>query len=80
MGLICFKELEEHEYNYKENFKKCIKCGDKYNIKKNSMRFHCRHHRPDINNICIDCNKNLNINSSNCFHVPKITLYNKLFG
>ena len=49
----------------------CMKCGDKYTLKKNSMRFHCRNHRPfDIYGFCIDCRFIFKINSC-CFHVKK---------
>lgn len=84
MGLFCCKydgydEYYKYNYNNDKKFKKCMKCHDDYNIKKNITRTHCRFHRPNINNICIDCKQNLNYTNKNCYHIHKITWYERLF-
>lgn len=87
MGSICckydrnyYRHNYRHNYNYEKIYKKCTKCGDNYDMEKNMTRTHCRYHRPNINNICIDCNCDLNYTSKNCYHIRKITFYDKLFG
>jgi hypothetical protein len=82
MGLICCSHDTNNNdyYNYDKKFKKCIKCDDNYDVKKNCVRTHCRYHRPNINDICIDCKRNVKLTGKNCYHIQKITFYDRLFN
>ena len=55
MGNLCIRDDGHCKYqNYIHKKYKCIKCKDMYTLYKNNNRLHCRMHRTNVNNICID--------------------------
>ena len=71
MGNICLIDDETRHKEFTHKKFQCMKCGDKFTLKKNSTRFHCRNHRFDIYGFCIDCRAHREKCNSCCFHVKK---------
>lgn len=73
MGNLCISDDSDRAYQdylYKKH--KCFKCKDMFTLHKNNNRLHCRIHRVNINNICIDCGVYIYKNKHmNCHHVKE---------
>ena len=72
MGNLCIVSDDRDYEDYIHKRYRCIKCGDNYTLCKNNNRLHCRFHRVNKNNVCIDCGLYINNGKiSNCRHVKK---------
>ena len=74
MGNICIADDETMYKEFTHKKFKCMKCGDKFTLKKNATRFHCRNHRFK-NGICIDCRAMEHNSKSCCFHIKRNSFF-----